>query len=186
MDILVANAGASWGGPFETFDDWKSAKTLDLNVRGVFNLVRFMVPLLSGAGTSQDPARVIIISSIAGIAISHVGDRGAIMYSASKAAVHHLGRNLALELVPKHITTNIISPGFFPTRLALPQIDYLWGPDKAAGSNPMGRLGEAEDVAGAIVYLCSRAGAYVNGENTSLDGGGRLRTGTQLDHGGKL
>ncbi|ETI27700.1 hypothetical protein G647_00149 [Cladophialophora carrionii CBS 160.54] len=178
VDILVANAAASWGGPFEDFDDWKSVKTLDLNVRGVFNLCRFMVPLLSRSATPEDPSRILITSSVGGIIVPHVGARGAIMYSVSKAAAHHLGRNLALELAPKNITTNIVAPGFFPSRLANPQIDYLGGVDVVGQQNPLGRLGRPEDIAGVVLYLCSRAGSYVNGEDISIDGGARLRAGT--------
>jgi len=137
-----------------------------------------MVPLLSAAGTPQDPARIIIVSSVGGIIVPHVGERGSIMYSVSKAAAHHLGRNLALELVHKHITTNVIAPGFFYTRLAAPQIDTLGGEDQVGTGNPMGRLGKPEDIAGVMVYLCSKAGAYVNGEDISLDGGARLMVGT--------
>ncbi|EXJ63805.1 hypothetical protein A1O7_00140 [Cladophialophora yegresii CBS 114405] len=178
VDILVANAAASWGGPFEEFEDWKSVKTLDLNVRGVFNLCRFMVPLLSRSATPDDPSRILITSSVGGIIVPHVGARGAIMYSVSKAAAHHLGRNLALELAPKNITTNIVAPGFFPSRLANPQIDYLGGVDKVGKQNPLGRLGRPEDIAGVVLYLCSRAGSYINGEDISIDGGARLRSGT--------
>ena len=181
VDILVANAAASWGGPFETFEDWKSIKTLELNVRGVFNLVRLMVPLLTRAATPADPARVLITSSVGGIIVPHVGARGAIMYSISKAAAHHLGRNLAMELAPKNITTNIVAPGFFPSRLANPQIDYLGGEDVVGKQNPMGRLGRPEDIAGVVVYLCSRAGSYINGEDISIDGGARLRAGLHID-----
>ncbi|KAH0830832.1 Rhamnolipids biosynthesis 3-oxoacyl-[acyl-carrier-protein] reductase [Fonsecaea pedrosoi] len=176
LDILVANAAASWGGPFESFEDWKSVKTLDLNVRGVFNLCRL-------AATRADPSRILITSSVGGIVVPHVGERGAIMYSVSKAAAHHLGRNLALELVPKNITTNVIAPGFFPSRLANPQIDFLGGEDVVGSQNPMGRLGRPDDIAGLVVFLCSRAGSYVNGEDISLDGGARLRSGT---HAGTL
>ncbi|KIX02046.1 uncharacterized protein Z518_07985 [Rhinocladiella mackenziei CBS 650.93] len=177
VDILVANAAASWGGPFEDFEDWKSIKTLDLNVRGVFNLVRFMVPLLSRSATVEDPSRILITSSVGGIIVPHIGARGSIMYSVSKAAAHHLGRNLALELAPKHITTNIIAPGFFPSRLANPQIDYLGGEDFVGQQNPLSRLGRPQDIAGVVLYLCSKAGSYVNGEDISVDGGARLRVG---------
>lgn len=119
-----------------------------------------------------------------GIIVPHIGARGAIMYSVSKAAAHHLGRNLALELAPKNITTNIIAPGFFPSRLANPQIDYLGGEDVVGKQNPMGRLGRPEDIAGLVVYLCSAAGSYVNGQDVSLDGGARLRVGLHPDVGG--
>jgi NAD(P)-dependent dehydrogenase (short-subunit alcohol dehydrogenase family) len=100
------------------------------------------------------------------------------MYSVSKAAVHHMGRNFALELAPRNITTNVIAPGFFPSRLASPQINFLGGEDVVGGQNPLGRLGRPEDIAGLVVYLCSRAGSYVNGQDVALDGGARLGVGT--------
>ena len=88
LDILVANAGATWGGPFEPTPDWSSQKVLDLNVRGVFNLVRLFTHMLAAFGRPADPSRVIIVSSTAGTNVPHVGDHGTIMYSACK---HSLG-----------------------------------------------------------------------------------------------
>ena len=76
VDILVANAGATWGGPFKTTPDWSSAKILDLNVRGIFNLVQLFQPLLEKAGTQIDPSRIVIVSSIAGRTVPHVGEHG--------------------------------------------------------------------------------------------------------------
>lgn len=137
-----------------------------------------MVPLLTKSATPEDPSRIIITSSVGGIIVPHVGTRGAIMYSVSKAAAHHLGRNLALELAPRNVTTNIIAPGFFPSRLAGPQIEFLGGEGVVGAQNPMGRLGRPEDIVGVVLFLCSRAGAYINGEDVSIDGGARLRVGT--------
>jgi NAD(P)-dependent dehydrogenase (short-subunit alcohol dehydrogenase family) len=161
LDIIVANAGATWGGPFEPTPDWSSQKILDLNVRGIFNLVRLSVPLLEKAGTAEDPARVVIVSSTAGTDVQHVGDHGTIMYSVSKAAAHHLARNLAVELGPRNITANTVAPGFFPSKLSNGLIDLLGGDEELKRDNPRGRLGEPEDIAGIMVFLCSRAGAYV-------------------------
>jgi NAD(P)-dependent dehydrogenase (short-subunit alcohol dehydrogenase family) len=141
-----------------------------------------MQPLLMAAGTKDDPARNIIISSIGGIVVPHVGETGAIAYSASKAAAHHLGRNFAMELVPHNITTNIIAPGWFPTRLANPAIEKAGGEEVAGATNPMNRLGVPEDIAGISVYLCSRAGRYINGEDISVDGGSRLMNGYAAQH----
>ena len=142
-----------------------------------------MLPLLTPRATPASPSRVLITSSVGGIVVPHVGARGAIMYSVSKAAAHHLGRNLALELAPKNITTNVLAPGFFPSRLANPQINYLGGEDTVGAQNPLGRLGRPQDIAGVVVYLCSAAGSYVNGEDVSLDGGARLRQGLHHDTG---
>ncbi|KAK5090774.1 hypothetical protein LTR05_000950 [Lithohypha guttulata] len=182
LDILVNNAAASWGGPFEDYEDWKVAKTLDVNVRAVFNLTRKLQPFLMAAGTRDDPARNIIVSSVGGIVVPHVGRAGAIAYSVSKAAAHHLGRNFAMELVPHNITCNTIAPGWFPTRLANPAIEKAGGEEAAGSVNPMGRLGVPEDIAGVAVYLCSRAGRYINGEDISVDGGSRLMNASAASH----
>jgi NAD(P)-dependent dehydrogenase (short-subunit alcohol dehydrogenase family) len=75
--------------------------------------------------------------------------------------IQHLGRNLAVELGPRNITSNVIAPGFFPSKLAQGLIQNLGGIDGLSRDNPMGRLGEAEDIAGVAVFLCSLAGKYV-------------------------
>ena len=117
--------------------------------------------MLEAAGTAQDPSRVIVVSSVAGSHVSSTGDNGTIMYSASKAAAHHLARNLAVELGPRNITTNTVAPGFFPSKLANGLIDNLGGVEKLAAIVPRRRLGEPEDIAGLMVFLCSPAGNYV-------------------------
>lgn len=134
------------------------------------------------AGTREDPARVIIVSSVGGIVVPHVGKTGAIAYSASKAAAHHLARNFAMELIPHNVTTNTIAPGWFPTRLANPAIEKAGGEEVAGSSNPTGRLGVPEDIAGVAVYLCSRAGRYVNGQDISVDGGSHLMNASAASH----
>lgn len=177
LDILVANAGATWGGPFEPTPDWSSQKILDLNVRGVFNLARLFAPMLAESGKPKDPSRIVIMSSVAGTNVSHVGDNGTIMYSASKAAAHHLARNLAVELGPRNITVNTVAPGFFPSKLASGLIEILGGEEELARANPRKRLGEPNDIAGVMLFLCSKAANYVNGEYISVDGGARLGAG---------
>lgn len=161
IDILVANAGATWGGPFEPTPDASSQKILDLNVRGIFNLVRLMVPLLVSGASPLDPSRIIIVSSVAGTTVPHTGDNGTIMYSVSKAAAHHLARNLAVELGPRNITCNAIAPGFFPSKLASGLIDILGGTEKLASENPRRRLGVPNDIAGVMLFLASPAGNYM-------------------------
>lgn len=99
------------------------------------------------------------------------------MYSVSKAAAHHLSRQLAIELGPRNITTNTVAPGFFPSKLANGLIENLGGRELLEEHNPRGRLGEPEDMAGVMVYLASPAAAYVNGEDIAIDGGARYAAG---------
>ncbi|KAL4812430.1 hypothetical protein BDW67DRAFT_126665 [Aspergillus spinulosporus] len=177
LDILVANAGATWGGPFETSPDWASKKVVDLNVRGVFNLVRLFLPLLEAAGSHSSPARVVIVSSVAGSVVSHGGDNGTIMYSISKAAATHLARNLAVELGPRNITANSLSPGFFPSKLANGLIEILGGEKELKKANPRQRLGVPDDIGAAILFLVGPGANYVNGIDLKLDGGANLTRG---------
>lgn len=171
VDILLANAGATWGEAFDTHPDSAFAKVMDLNVRAVFNTIRLFTPLLEKGASVEDPSRVIITASVAGRGVGTLGKQGTYGYSASKAAVIHLGRNLAIELGPRHISVNSICPGFFPTKMANGLLEMSGGADSFARANPLLRLGHPEDIAGIIVYLSSRAGSYINGEAIALDGG---------------
>jgi len=109
--------------------------------------------------------------------VPHIGENGTIMYAVSKAAAHvsisplmpctkindmqHLGRQLAVELGPRNITSNVVAPGFFPSKLARGLIDRLGGTQELEDANPRKRLGQPEDIAGVMVYLCSPAGSYM-------------------------
>ncbi|KAL3956647.1 hypothetical protein ACCO45_009493 [Purpureocillium lilacinum] len=168
VDILFANAGATWGEAFDAHPDKAFAKVMDLNVKAVFNTIRDFTPLLEKAA-AQSPAGSP--AAVAGLGIGTIGKQGTYGYSASKAAVIHLGRNLAVELGPRHITVNSICPGFFPSKMSNGLLEISGGADKAAEGNPMGRLGRPEDIAGIVVYLASRAGSHVNGEAIAIDGG---------------
>ncbi|KAJ5697822.1 NAD(P)-binding protein [Penicillium malachiteum] len=178
LDILVANAGATWGGPFETTPDSRTQKVLDLNVRGTFNLARLFTPMLESSGTKSCPSRIILVSSIAGTHVPHVGEHGTIVYSISKAAAHHLTKNLAVELGPKNIITNSISPGFFPSKLANGLIEILGGEDELKRANPCGRLGDPDDIGVVMVFLAGPGASYINGVDIPIDGGNRLIQGT--------
>ncbi|EXJ68317.1 uncharacterized protein A1O5_08932 [Cladophialophora psammophila CBS 110553] len=174
IHILVASAAATWGGPFEDTPDAAVAEALDMNVRSVYNLIR-VLPHLPMA----DPARIVIVGSVAGFMVPHVDENGTIIYAVSKAAVHHMARQLAVELGPRNIVTNAIAPGFFPSKLANGLIERLGGPEKLNALNPRLRLGEPLNIAGAMLYLCSRAASYMNGVVLPLDRGEHLTAGAK-------
>jgi NAD(P)-dependent dehydrogenase (short-subunit alcohol dehydrogenase family) len=165
LDILVNNAGATWGAPLEAFDDAAWNRVLDLNVKGVFHLTKFLLPLLQAAGTAEEPARVINIGSIDGI---HVPILETYSYSASKAAVHQLTRHLARRLAPT-VTVNAIAPGPFESKMMAATLASFG--EQIAASAPLKRIGRPDDMAGAAIFLASRAGAYLTGAVIPVDGG---------------
>lgn len=116
-------------------------------------------------------------ASVAGIGIGSLGENATFAYSASKAAALHLAKNLAVELGPQGILVNALAPGFFPSKMASGLIELQGGTKRLADETPNKRLGTAEDIAGTVVYLCSRASAHVNGGHVTLDGGSILARG---------
>ena len=165
LDILVNNAGATWGAPFDEFDDAAWDRVLDLNVKGVFHLTKFLRPLLDAASTPDHPARVINIGSIDGIAVPILETYS---YSASKAAVHMLTRHLAKRLAPS-ITVNAIAPGPFESKMMASTLAARG--DEIARSAPMKRIGRPDDMVGTAIFLASRAGSYLTGAVIPVDGG---------------
>jgi NAD(P)-dependent dehydrogenase (short-subunit alcohol dehydrogenase family) len=166
LDILVNNAGATWGEPLATFPASAWDKVLDLNLKAPFFLTRAFLPLLEEAASEDDPARVVNVGSIDGL---HVPPMHTYSYSASKAGLHHLTRVLAKELGPRHITVNAVAPGPFESRMMAETL-RTFGPQIAERA-PLRRIGRADDMAGVVVYLTSRAGAYVTGAVIPVDGG---------------
>jgi NAD(P)-dependent dehydrogenase (short-subunit alcohol dehydrogenase family) len=168
LNILINNAGRTWGAPLESFPDKAWPSVMAVNVQGPFTLVRELLPLLKAGATGEDPSRVINIGSLAGLRPEPLS---AYSYAASKAAIHHLSRVLAKDLAGKHITVNSVIPGYFPTQMTA----HIRGADaeltKLLERVPLGRLGEPDDIVGACVFLSSRAGRYVTGAELVVDGG---------------
>ena len=168
LDVLVNNAGRTWGAPLESFPDKAWAGVMAVNVQSPFTLVRELLPLLKASGSAEDPARVINVGSVAGATVEPIS---AYSYAASKAAIHHLSKVLAAELAPDHITVNVIVPGYFPTQMTAHIRRDDTEAQKLISRVPLARLGRPDDVAGACIYLASRAGSYLTGSAIFLDGG---------------
>ena len=172
LDILVNNAGASWGEPIDEYSEQGWDKVMDTNVKGVFFLTQKLLPLLRKSGDAEDPSRVINIGSIDGI---KTGLFDAFSYGPSKAALHHLTRVLAASLVKENIIVNAIAPGPFPTWMLSTgvggggDVDIDWS--SIGDTNPRGRVGTPEDIAGLAIFFSSRAGAYTVGQTITCDGG---------------
>jgi len=168
LNILMNNAGRTWGAALgeHPYDAWD--KLLRLNVQGMFHLTQSLLPLLRKAARADDPARIVNVGSV-------MGDvpLGTMTYSyaVSKGAVHHMTRVLSNDLAPEHITVNAIAPGPFPSKMTAFALAHDEGRKRAAKGVPLGRVGEPEDIAGALQFLCSRAGSYLSSAILPLSGG---------------
>jgi len=166
IDFLINNAGAAWGEPFESFSEGGWDKVMDLNVKSLFFLTQKMKSLLTTNASLDDPSRVINIGSIDGL---NVPALPTFSYSASKAAVHHLTRVMAAQLVSENILVNAIAPGPYPSNMLGAAVNHDYS--EIEKRNPRKRVGTPEDIAGLAIFLCSRAGSYTVGETITSDGG---------------
>lgn len=169
LHILVNNAGMTWGQPIDSFSRDSFERVLRLNLVAPFDLARALLPALRAAAKPEDPARIINISSIDGL---RVPMWETYPYAASKAGLIHLGRHMAKTLAPDDISVNTIAPGFFPSRMTASVIDLDNIAAEEGVPSPLGqRIGTPEDIGGAVLYLSSRAGAWLSGVTIPVSGG---------------
>lgn len=166
LDILVNNAGVLWEQPIDEFSEEAWDSSLDLNLKTVFFLVQKLLPLLRESADEENPARIINIGSADG---TNLSDREHYAYVASKAGLHHMTRALAKRLAHEHITANTIAPGPFPSNMTAGHPQEVV--EAVAAMIPRGRFGTEEDIVGTVLYLSSRAGAYLTAAVIPLDGG---------------
>ena len=165
IDILVSNAGATWGAPAEDYPLEAWDKVMNLNVRSVFLFSQAvgkasMIPRRSG--------RIINVASIAGLAGSaHVKF---IAYGTSKGAVVNLTRTLAAEWGAHGITVNALAPGFFPSKMTKGTLEHF-GVERLASAAPLNRIGDDDDLKGAALLFASAAGKHITGQILAVDGG---------------
>lgn len=167
IDVLINNAGATWGAPAEDYpvDAWD--KVMNLNIRSIFMVSqevgkRSMIPRKYG--------RIINIASIAGLAGNPPGTMQTIAYNTSKAAVINFTRTLAGEWGRYGITVNAIAPGFFPSKMTAGILQHI-GEEKLAKGSPLQRIGDDEDLKGAALLFASDAGKHITGQTLAVDGG---------------
>ena len=164
LDILVNNAGAAWGEDFDSFPEKGWDKVVDLNLKTPFFLTQALIGPLRKAATAR-PAKVINIASIDGISIN---PQETYSYAASKAGLIQLTRRMALRLAQDNIVVSAIAPGAFASDMNRDARDRA---DAIKARIPVGRIGVDDDMAGAAIYLASRAGDYVVGSTLVVDGG---------------
>ncbi|KAG8950496.1 hypothetical protein FRC04_007511 [Tulasnella sp. 424] len=176
IHVLVNCSGISWGAPWDNVPEKQGwDRIMAVNVKALFYLTVALTDLLAKDSTAEDPARVINISSNASFSAhaddSAMGNRGngVWAYSTSKAAVNHLTRLMAVTLSKKYITVNAICPGMFPSRMT--NFVFKEASDSIARNQPLGRFGNAQDMAGLVLFLVSKASRHVNGAAIPLDGG---------------
>ena len=167
LDILVNNAGAVWGAPFDEFPETGWDKVMDLNVKSPFFLTQALKPDLVAAA-EEHFAKVINVSSVDGLSVSPYETYS---YHASKAALIHLTKRMARQLMADRIAVTGIAPGAFVSEMNKDARDAA---EEMIRQIPAGRIGEPEDMAAVAIYLASRAGDYVVGTTIPVEGGGLL------------
>jgi len=165
VDVLVNNAGTTWGAPAEDYPAEGWHKVMNLNLHGTFFLTqavakRCMIPRRSG--------KVVIVASVAGL-FGNPPEMQTVAYNTSKGALVNMTRALAAEWGPHGINVNAICPGFFPSKMAKGLLAQIEG--AVVARTPLRRLGNDEDLKGTVVFLVSDASRHVTGQYVAVDGG---------------
>ncbi|GAB3778085.1 SDR family oxidoreductase [Spirosoma horti] len=163
LDILVNNAGTNIRKPTSEYSPAEYDHVLNTNLRSAYELTQAAYPLLK----ESSAGKIVMISSVSGLAHTSSGS----LYGMTKAAMLQLTRNLAVEWAPDGIRVNAVAPWYIKTPLATP---VLTNPEKLAGilkRTPMNRVGEPEEIASVVSFLCMPASGYVTGQTISADGG---------------
>ena len=167
MDILINNAGATWGAPAEDYPLQAWDKVMNLNIRGLFLLSQ---AIGKGSMIPRKYGRIVNVASIAGLSGNAPGTMKTIAYNTSKGAVINFTRALAGEWGAYGITVNALAPGFFPSKMTTGVIKEF-GVEQLAAHAPLQRIGDEEDLKGAAVLFASDAGKHITGQILAVDGG---------------
>ena len=168
VDVLINNAGVTWGAPLDSFPESGWDKVMHTNVEGLFHFTTATLPALRAAVQASGDASIINIGSADGI---NVPAMESYSYGASKAAVHHLTRHLAKRLAPEGIRVNAIAPGLFESKMTKFVVEDATARQAIDATIPLGRFGRPEEIAGVAILLGSRAGRYLTGAVVPVDGG---------------
>jgi NAD(P)-dependent dehydrogenase (short-subunit alcohol dehydrogenase family) len=169
IDVLVNNAGATWGAPAEDYprDGWN--KVIDLNVTGLFLLTQAVA---RRAFLPQGKGAVINVASVEGLQGHHPDRPGTIAYNTAKGAVINMTRALAAEWGPRNIRVNALAPGYFPSKMTRAILEQHG--DEILRQTPLGKFGGDTDLMGAALLLASDAGGHITGQTLVIDGGASI------------
>jgi NAD(P)-dependent dehydrogenase (short-subunit alcohol dehydrogenase family) len=165
IDVLINNAGATWGAPAEDHPLEAWDKVMNLNVRSLF---LYAQAVAKACMLPRQQGRIVNVASIAGLAGST--EVKFVAYASSKAAAINLTRQLAAEWGPHNINVNALAPGFFPSKMTRGTLQTL-GEEAIAAQAPLRRIGGDDDLKGAVLLLSSAAGRHITGQVLAVDGG---------------
>jgi gluconate 5-dehydrogenase len=165
LDILINNAGLSWGAPSLDYPLDKWQMQIDVNLTGVWLMAQAAAPAMIERGGGK----IINVSSITGLAGIEPELQDTVAYNASKGGVNALTRDLAVKWARHNINVNALAPGYFPTRMTQALVNTV--EDRMKAIAPMHRLGQEGELKGAVVFLASRAADFVTGHVLVVDGG---------------